>query len=109
MIVLIDNYDSFTYNLYQEIGELYGEVKVFRNDENHSWRNRTDGSGSDRYFTGTGIPGLRRDIRERGADVQRQDADSRRVPRTPGDRGSVRRENRTRRQADARQGQQHCT
>ena len=33
MIVLIDNYDSFTYNLYQEIGELYGEVKVFRNDE----------------------------------------------------------------------------
>lgn len=33
MIVLIDNYDSFTYNLYQEIGELYGEVEVFRNDE----------------------------------------------------------------------------
>ena len=34
MIVLIDNYDSFTYNLVQRIGELEGspEVRVFRND-----------------------------------------------------------------------------
>ena len=31
MILLIDNYDSFTYNLYQYIGE-YAEVKVVRND-----------------------------------------------------------------------------
>ena len=33
MILLIDNYDSFTYNLYQSIGELYEPVKVVRNDE----------------------------------------------------------------------------
>ena len=33
MILLIDNYDSFTYNLYQYISELGFEVKVFRNDE----------------------------------------------------------------------------
>ena len=33
MILLIDNYDSFTYNLYQYICELGFEVKVFRNDE----------------------------------------------------------------------------
>ncbi len=33
MILLIDNYDSFTYNLYQEIGQLYGDIKVVRNDE----------------------------------------------------------------------------
>lgn len=33
MILLIDNYDSFTYNLYQYIGELYPDVKVVRNDE----------------------------------------------------------------------------
>ncbi|ABR47290.1 glutamine amidotransferase of anthranilate synthase [Alkaliphilus metalliredigens QYMF] len=33
MIVIIDNYDSFTYNLYQYIGEINPEVMVFRNDK----------------------------------------------------------------------------
>jgi para-aminobenzoate synthetase component II len=33
MILIIDNYDSFTYNLAQYIGELGAEFKVFRNDE----------------------------------------------------------------------------
>jgi anthranilate synthase component II len=32
MIVVIDNYDSFTYNLVQYLGELGAEVSVFRND-----------------------------------------------------------------------------
>lgn len=33
MILMIDNYDSFTYNLVQYLGELGADVKVVRNDE----------------------------------------------------------------------------
>ena len=33
MILLIDNYDSFTYNLYHYLGELGADVRVFRNDK----------------------------------------------------------------------------
>ncbi|KZE34950.1 anthranilate synthase component II [Crenobacter luteus] len=33
MLLMIDNYDSFTYNLVQYFAELGQEVKVFRNDE----------------------------------------------------------------------------
>ena len=33
MIVLIDNYDSFTYNLVHYLGELGAEVVVHRNDK----------------------------------------------------------------------------
>ncbi len=36
MIILIDNYDSFTYNLAQYLGELGAEVQVFRNDALHA-------------------------------------------------------------------------
>ena len=33
MICLIDNYDSFTFNLYQYLGEIDPNIKVFRNDK----------------------------------------------------------------------------
>ena len=33
MILLIDNYDSFSYNLYQLIGEIRPDLRVIRNDE----------------------------------------------------------------------------
>ncbi len=33
MIVLVDNYDSFTFNLYQYLGELGAVIRVVRNDE----------------------------------------------------------------------------
>ena len=33
MLVMIDNYDSFTYNIVQYLGELGADVRVFRNDE----------------------------------------------------------------------------
>src|SRR2546430_13922094 len=32
MILMIDNYDSFTYNLVQYLGELGADVQVYRND-----------------------------------------------------------------------------
>ena len=32
-LLMIDNYDSFTYNIVQYFGELGAEVEVFRNDE----------------------------------------------------------------------------
>ncbi|MBP5198916.1 MAG: aminodeoxychorismate/anthranilate synthase component II [Lachnospiraceae bacterium] len=33
MILLIDNYDSFSYNLFQYVGEINSDIKVIRNDE----------------------------------------------------------------------------
>lgn len=33
MIILIDNYDSFTYNLYQYLGEFEDDIRVYRNDK----------------------------------------------------------------------------
>ncbi len=33
MILLIDNYDSFSYNLYQLVGAIDPDIRVVRNDE----------------------------------------------------------------------------
>ena len=33
MLLMLDNYDSFTYNLVQYFGELGEDVQVYRNDE----------------------------------------------------------------------------
>ena len=44
MILLIDNYDSFTYNLYQYLGELGENIIVKRNDEIDDFRNQRNES-----------------------------------------------------------------
>ena len=33
MVILVDNYDSFVYNLYQYIGEFDSDIRVYRNDD----------------------------------------------------------------------------
>ena len=33
MILIIDNYDSFTYNIYQYVAEFESDIKIYRNDE----------------------------------------------------------------------------
>ena len=33
MILMIDNYDSFTYNIVQYLGELGSEIRIYRNDK----------------------------------------------------------------------------
>ena len=69
MIAVIDNYDSFTYNLVQYFGELGAEVRVFRNDAI-----TVDGVGClapDHIVIspGPGDPGGRRDFRRRDPRV----------------------------------------
>ena len=56
MLLLIDNYDSFTYNLYQYFCELGQEVKVVRNDKTTIAGDREDGAGAHRDFTRTFHP-----------------------------------------------------
>ncbi len=55
MLLVIDNYDSFTYNLVQYLGELRQDVRVVRNDEipaaaiarNHSmWQLASDATNA---------------------------------------------------------------
>ena len=40
MFYLIDNYDSFTYNLYHYMGEIGADVQVFRNDAIEAYFNQ---------------------------------------------------------------------
>ena len=53
MLLVIDNYDSFTYNLVQYFGELGAEMLVKRNDEITLDRNRRAEAGTDLHFART--------------------------------------------------------
>ena len=93
MILLIDNYDSFTFNLYQALSELGAEVVVRRNDQitvdeveqlvpssTASWFRRAVYAGRGRYLGSA------------GAAARRQGADPRRLPGASVDRRCVWRE-----------------
>lgn len=56
MIVVIDNYDSFTYNLVQYLGELGAKMRVFRNDKTTT--DEIDDIGPDQIVIspGPGVP-----------------------------------------------------
>ena len=107
-LLMIDNYDSFTYNLVQYFGELGAEVEVFRNDE------ITVEELGERIAAGVGrlviSPGPCSPA-EAGISVEaikafrRQAADPRRLPGPPGDRRGLRRPDHPCAAADARQDQ----
>jgi anthranilate synthase/aminodeoxychorismate synthase-like glutamine amidotransferase len=55
-VLLVDNYDSFTYNLYQYLGELGAEVRVVRNDELTAEAAVASGAGRIVISPGPGTP-----------------------------------------------------
>ena len=103
MLLIIDNYDSFTYNLVQYFGELGAEMKIFRNDQITVDEIRALGPSRLCISPGPCYP------REAGISCEairtlRVDAaDARGVSRAPGDWGGVRRRGGARAPADARQ------
>ena len=78
MIILIDNYDSFSYNLYQLVGTIDPDIKVIRNDE------LTVETITDHSFTGTGISQGCGYLYRGGKDTGKRDTDIRRLPGTSG-------------------------
>ncbi len=73
MILIIDNYDSFTYNIVQELGELGAEIEVRRNDKITLDEIRELNPSHIIISPGPGFPkdaGISRDvIREFGAEI----------------------------------------
>ena len=52
MLLMIDNYDSFTYNLVQYLGELGEDVRVVRNDAITRRRDRRAAPDAHRHLAG---------------------------------------------------------
>ena len=86
MVLVIDNYDSFTYNLVQYLGELGADVRVVRNDA-VSLEDVVDASKPDRIVISPG-PGR---PEEAGRDDERDSAASARRRRSSASASGIRR------------------
>ena len=103
MILLIDNYDSFTYNLYQYLSELGAEVSVARNDRITVEEIRRKKPEAIVISPRSEDSCRSRDIGKRDKGILQVSADTRSMSRASGDRRGLRRTNRQGADTDARQ------
>lgn len=80
MILLIDNYDSFSYNLYQLIGSIDPEIQVVRNDKITISEIRSLVPKALILSPGPRKTGGRRHLRGSHPRAERRDSDLRRLP-----------------------------
>lgn len=102
MILLVDNYDSFSYNLYQLAGSINPDMKVIRNDEmtideSAHWHRHPS------FISRTGPSGAGRPMHGDCRKIRRRDPDPRCLPRPSGNLCRVRRDRHLCETADARQ------
>ena len=81
MILLIDNYDSFSYNLYQLIGEIDPDIQVVRNDEMTVEEIEPLAPRAHDPLPGPRKTGGRGHLRGSDPRADRRDSDLRRLPR----------------------------
>jgi len=103
MILVIDNYDSFTYNLVQYLGELGQQLEVFRNDKIDV--PTIERKNPDRIVIspGPGNPDQAGITLKVVKAFEGKKTDSGRLPGTPGDWAGFRGQGRARALPDARQ------
>ena len=105
MILVVDNYDSFTWNLVHYLREIGAEVRVARNDALSAAEALASGAEAILISPGPGTPDEAGISLDSGRGLRRgAAAAARRLPRPPGDRAAFRRPGRARAGADARQG-----
>ena len=104
MILLIDNYDSFTYNLYQYIGELYHDIQVVRNDEITIEQIEEHAPAGADPFPWSRLSEGRRHHHGGDSSLQRQDSHAGCLPGTSVHLRGIRRHDRPGSASDARQG-----
>ena len=106
-VLVIDNYDSFVYNLVQELGELGADPVVHRNDAVDVAGIRAASPDAILISPGPGRPESSRHQHDRDPGTGRRDPHPRGMPRTPGHRRGLRGRGGGRTHADARQDLRH--